>query len=104
MEANTYAQPWGVTTPKGQSPESFSTIWSKNTGVTTMPALTRDAAAERSVTKIVVFIVMRLITQWRDIEAVLKRQRETDRLVNMWGIERKTLEVTEPAETQEKKS
>lgn len=54
----TYPQPWGVTSPNGQSPESFSTIWLAQTGVMTMPALTREAAAERRVTKRVVFMVV----------------------------------------------
>lgn len=61
MSSNsTYPQPWGVTTPKGQSPAIFSTTWSSVMGVMTMPAVTMDVAKDRTATSSEVFIVMRV--------------------------------------------
>ncbi len=46
----TYPQPCGVTTPKKQSPDVFSTTWSLKMGVMTMPALASEAASRAAAT------------------------------------------------------
>lgn len=49
VRGSTHPQPCGVTTPKKQSPELFSTTWSRSIGVMTIPALVSGIAAKRAI-------------------------------------------------------
>ncbi|SPQ19509.1 208fd1b2-009d-4fed-8f71-564d957e90ad [Thermothielavioides terrestris] len=45
-ESHTYPQPWGVVTPKKQSPLDLGTTWSGLMGVMTTPALASETHSE----------------------------------------------------------
>lgn len=57
-EGGPYPQPWGVTTPKKQSPLALSTTWSDWMGVMTMPAAARRGPAEARRSHAKIFIVV----------------------------------------------